>query len=175
MNHFRVYHFAPVAGLLIRLTLVLLAAGSTAWTAIDLNHDGLGDVWQLKYGATGLSADGDADADGLTNSQEALAGTDPFAETSSFRITSMTADPEGVHFSWKTELGKRYQVQSAASLNSPDWQNEGAPMNGTGQKMTMTSNVAASAGKFYRVLAQDVFSAGTGVSDWKNSNSALTR
>ena len=49
---------------------------------LDPNHTGMSLVWQQLYGASGLDPNGDADGDGVSNLQEALAGTNPFDSNS---------------------------------------------------------------------------------------------
>ena len=48
-----------------------------ARAALDTNANQLSDVWESVHGASGLLAAGDPDGDGVSNSDEALAGTDP--------------------------------------------------------------------------------------------------
>ena len=55
---------------------------------IDLNTNGMSDVWEQLYGASGLSPNGDADGDGYSNLKEALAGSNPFDANSIPKITS---------------------------------------------------------------------------------------
>jgi len=59
------------------------SSGSTfrAFIFVDSDSDGLPDSWELQYfgSATGASASGNADGDGLTNLQEYLLGTNPNA------------------------------------------------------------------------------------------------
>ncbi len=146
----------------------MLLAGGTARGAVDVSpQDGLGDIWQLKYGAAGLEQNGDADGDGLANAQEAIAGTDPFKANSTIRISSIHLDAAGVHVAWNTVLGKRYQVQGTTSLATLDWQNEGSPVDGTDADASQLFSTASSQGKFYRVVVQDVYSAGDDLSDWE--------
>ena len=45
--------------------------------ALDLNGDGMSDVWQRVYQAEDMAPEDDADGDGLTNREESWAGTDP--------------------------------------------------------------------------------------------------
>ena len=44
---------------------------------LDLNQNGISDVWEFTYNATLLDRNIDSDGDGATNYQESTAGTDP--------------------------------------------------------------------------------------------------
>jgi uncharacterized protein (DUF1800 family) len=152
------------------LTLATLSATATA--AIDLNADGLGDIWALKYSAAALVQGTDPDGDGKTNAEESAAGTDPFLAASRIAISSMTtggAAGPGVHITWSTVSGKGYQVQSTGSLVNPNWQPEtpNTIIPGTGEAITRTYPVPATNGKYYRILVQDLDSDSDGVSDWE--------
>src|SRR4051812_12052080 len=57
--------------------LLLLALASPA-QKLDQNANGMSDVWEQIYGAAGLTPNGDNDGDGVSNAQEAMAGTSPF-------------------------------------------------------------------------------------------------
>lgn len=50
--------------------------------AIDRNGNGLDDVWEIIYGASALTAAGDADGDRFSNAAESQAGTNPFDASS---------------------------------------------------------------------------------------------
>src|SRR5690242_12366095 len=49
---------------------------------LDMNGNGISDVWEWKYNATGVATNVDSDGDGVPNFLEALAGTDPFDSNS---------------------------------------------------------------------------------------------
>ena len=155
---------------LLKLLLGLVLTGLPARAAVDLfPADGIADIWVLKYGATGLSAAGDADGDGLANSVEAAAGTDPFSPSSIINFSSVTLDAGGLRLTFPTLLGKRYQLQSTAALSPTDWQNVAAPSlhAGTGANLLVTLSATGATERFYRVVVQDTDSDGDGVNDWE--------
>ncbi|HTA29989.1 MAG TPA: thrombospondin type 3 repeat-containing protein, partial [Candidatus Cybelea sp.] len=49
---------------------------------IDLNHNGMSDIWEWLYNAYGIAPNADPDGDGFSDTQEAIAGTDPFNSNS---------------------------------------------------------------------------------------------
>ncbi|MHA3775303.1 DUF1800 family protein [Verrucomicrobiota bacterium sgz303538] len=145
----------------------LLAIAHPAFAVIDLNSDGVGDIWALFHTAEAQSPTADPDGDGQTNAQESAAGTDPRSPNSIIRISSMSLDAAGLHLTFPTLIGKRYQVQSAANLSGTAWANVGSPLAGSGGDVTTIVSAAGAAQKFYRVLVQDVDSDGDGVTDWE--------
>ena len=90
------------------LFLALAVATVPARAIVDLNADGLDDIWALKYNAAGLSASGDADGDGISNHDESVMGTNPFKPDSVVKITAIALDAGGVHLTFPTLIGKRY-------------------------------------------------------------------
>lgn len=156
MSSFRVFAFLAIAWSLL--------TPATTRAGIGLNH-GISDVWKMLHNAGALDPNGDADGDGLTNGQEAAAGTDPFNPNSVIKITAMSVDASGVHLTFPTELGKRYIIQSNSTLNSATWANVvNAVVDGTGSALT---EVVPSGATFYRVLVQDIDSDDDGVTDWE--------
>ena len=129
--------------------------------------DGIPDIWALRYSSGALSPTADTDGDGQKNSAEAAAGTNPNEAGSAIKITSVSADANGVHLTFPTEQGKRYQIQTAPTLASP-WTDFLAPQapDGSGS-LTLTNNAAGATNLFYRVRVQDIDSDGDGVSDWE--------
>ena len=72
--------------------ILILGASSLRAQKIDLNVNGMSDVWESLYGATGLSPAADADGDGMSNLQESIAGTDPYAGISASKINLWSWD-----------------------------------------------------------------------------------
>ena len=72
------------SSLLLLLGSLCVAAAQT----VDLNFNGMSDVWEQIYAATGLDPNADADGDGVPNGVESLAGTSPFDANSFPHITT---------------------------------------------------------------------------------------
>jgi hypothetical protein len=58
-----------------------------------------------------------------------------------------------IELSFPSETGRSYQVQSTADL-SHDWNNQGAPLTGTGATLIYKEALTSETAKFYRVVAQ---------------------
>jgi uncharacterized protein (DUF1800 family) len=148
--------------LCVVLWLQTLPAG-----AIDLNSDGVSDVWALFHPQHSQSPSGDPDGDGLTNAQESMAGTDPASPGSVIRVTSISLTGNELKLKYGTLVGKRYQVQSSPGLVTPDWQNVGTLAVGTGGEVTTTLTGVGVGDKFYRILVKEADTDSDGVSDWE--------
>jgi len=55
---------------------------------VDLNGNGMSDVWEWVYSAYGINPNSDSDGDGFSNLQEVIAGTNPFDSNSYPHIPS---------------------------------------------------------------------------------------
>src|SRR5205823_5077853 len=66
--------------------IVLSIISSKSISGIDLNNDGMSDVWQQKYSVPSADANLDYDGIGLTNSHKSLLGLDPRDPNSRFHL-----------------------------------------------------------------------------------------
>src|ERR1041385_3807110 len=101
--------------------VALLVFGTTGLHAqkVDVNTNGLSDIWELIYGTTGLDPDADSDGDGVINRLEAISGTNPFDANSAPRISPLVISTTDASVSMSSALGKKYQLQSAELICSP--------------------------------------------------------
>jgi hypothetical protein len=96
--------------------------------AEDLNNDGLPDDWQARFWGPDSSkwpgANADSDADGATNLQELLAGTNPVDPASVLRVQMISTDM-GLRLEWNAQPGSIYQIQVLQESGS--WLSIGTP------------------------------------------------
>lgn len=145
-----------------------LALGLPA-RGVDLNGNGMSDIWELIYGASGLDPNGDADGDGASNLQESIAGTDPFDAHSAPLIAATSLSGTNVSVTIACAPGKQYQLQSLDPLGGGGWSNwitEATTVARSGSVLSLSAPSSPTT-KFYRIAIGDVDSDGDGVSDWE--------
>lgn len=137
-----------------------------AYSTIDLNGNGMSDVWESIYGS-GLDPNADLNGTGMTNLQKSIAGLSPYISSPLF-ITSVTnGTGSNLLLNWPSVLGKQYQIQGTASLTSGSWADIGGALAGTGTTMTSTVSRSGST-KFFNVSVTDVYDTGEGaLSNWE--------
>jgi hypothetical protein len=147
----------------------LLAPAARTGVIVDLNHNGMSDIWEWLHGAYGIDPNADPDGDGMSNLQESIAGTNPFDASSVFRIQAVSITGTNVSVTIASALGKFYQLQSTALLGSgaaPAWLTETGLVARTGTNVTLSAS-AGPATKFFRMTVSDVDTDGDGVNDWE--------
>jgi len=145
---------------------VLFAGTAAGLAMVDLNGNGISDVWEQIYGAVSLSPGGDADGDGFSNLQEALAGTNPFDTNSYPHITAFGTTATNFSVTFPSTPGKVYQLQSITNLAGPNWLTETGLVFRSGS--TLTLSAAAGPGlKFFRIAISDTNTDGGLMNDWE--------
>lgn len=146
---------------------VLLAAVCVRG-AVDLNGNQQSDVWEARYGATGLSAVLDADNDGVPNREESVAGTDPF-DPLSFPAVGLASLQTGTVR--QVQAGKLYTVEAADRLGAPWVVITNVP--GTNAAVLAGLPFAGYSQRLFRVSVSDVYSDASGLSDWEKLQAGL--
>ncbi|MBN8247472.1 MAG: DUF1800 domain-containing protein, partial [Verrucomicrobia bacterium] len=137
-----------------------------AWPVTeDLDGSGLPDAWEIRYRAFGLPPSGDADADGHSNAQEALWGTNPFDSQSGIALAFIAVPPD-VELRWPLEPLKRQALFWKSGTN--DWIEYAAPpLTVDGQSFVrLPDRIELEPTELYRVDTEDQDYDGDGVSDW---------
>ena len=146
--------------------LLLLTARLGPAQMIDLNTNGMSDVWEQIYGASAVVPGADADGDGYSNLKEALAGTSPFSTNSFPKISTGVKAGTNFTVTLPCELGKQYQLQSVTVAGSTNWVVETNVVVRSGTSLTLTASAGASL-KLFRTAVSDVDTDGDGVNDWE--------
>lgn len=140
-------------------------AGAVWPTGADLDGNGLPDAWEVRYRAFNLPPNGDADGDGVSNLQEAKAGTDPFSASSVLRV-GLNQQTNDVVVNWPNILGKNQKLFSSSNLVTWAQSALTPAVNGGTASLRMTNRVRQLSREFYRVSTDDLDSDGDGVQDW---------
>jgi hypothetical protein len=152
------------------VVLILSILGTQALRAqmIDVNRDGMSDIWQWLYNANGVSPTADPDGDGFSNLQESIAGTDPFNPNSYPHITFSSYAATNFSVTMSSYLGKQYTLLSITNIISDtNWVAETNLVSRSGTTVTLGAAPTATT-KFYRIAVSDVNSDGSGLmNDWE--------
>lgn len=94
---------------------------------MDSSGDGIPDWWMLGQfdavignAADRTRAEDDHDGDGMSNWEEYVAGTSPHDPESLLQLDGL-GQGQGTGLQFQSVAGRRYRVQSSASLVEPDW------------------------------------------------------
>jgi hypothetical protein len=160
--------FNKLIGFSLFVAGVFLAAPPSRAQMVDLNGNGMSDIWELIYNAASLDPNGDADGDGASNRMEATAGTNPFDSNSVPRITATSLVGTNFNVTMPCALGKQYMLQSVEpGLGGwSNWTTEASIIVRSGTTVTLSAPAIATA-KFFRVAISDVDTDGDGVNDWE--------
>jgi Protein of unknown function (DUF1800)/PA14 domain/CHRD domain len=148
--------------------LIIMMAGTVRSPAqmLDLNGNGISDVWELMYGASGIDPNADSDGDGVINGLEAIAGTNPFDSNSVPKISSFNYTNAGFSVTFLNAWGKFYQLQSVQILGDTNWVNETNMVARSGSVSTLTAP-ADTVAKYFRMVISDTNSDASGMNDWE--------
>ncbi|MFK7910114.1 MAG: DUF1800 family protein [Akkermansiaceae bacterium] len=152
-------------------SFAVFAGASTCNAIVDLNSNGISDVWENKYNASPLVVDAaakaaDEDGDGQSNEDEAVAGTNPRDPLSVHKVGAITHSGSDVTLTCPTEKGKRYQIFISDSLQSLSWSGHGSPEVASGSSMVTPLSNQTGTRNFYRVVVDDADSDSDGIPDW---------
>ncbi len=120
----------------------------------DTDGDGIEDAWEMVYFDT-LARDGNADfdGDGFTDRQEYQSGSDPTNRGSVLKVLSLTRPgAASTRLLWTSSPGRRYQVETKATVTALSWTPVGSVVTTSGTTATLLDTESApSAERYYRV------------------------
>ena len=126
---------------------------NTNGPVVDIDQDGMADVWELAHGLDPQINDAalDPDGDGMSNRQEYLAGTNPHDALDFFHFSRVSIAPTSCALEFPTQTNRTYAVEFRNSLLATDaWQSLTNGVPGTGG--TMVINAARNQNiRFYRL------------------------
>ena len=93
-----------------------VSAAVAAPSMVDLDGDGMSDVWQLAFDAFGLDGAGDEDGDGFTNAEESALGTAPRDASSRFVFEGWKVREGGLELRFEGAAGQNYFVETSEDL-----------------------------------------------------------
>ena len=135
------------------LCLLLIGASPCLHAGLDLNGNGISDIWETQFNAIGLALGADPDGDGYTNASEALAGTDPF-NASSHPSLGVSPMPQALRLEMEGLDGKQYKILTSASLLGP-WVSA-EMMLGAGNPFTRDFAMTGAPRQFFKLSIGDV-------------------
>ena len=120
----------------------------------DSDGDGMPDWWELQFGTSVSTPDGNADPDhdGLTNLQEYLAGTNPHDPNSSLRAQQITVAAGIVTLRFPAASNHTYSAFSATNLKGPWSKLSDVPAYVTNRMALVTDTFSGSGTRFYRFV-----------------------
>lgn len=156
---------------------------------LDTNNNGISDFWELHFNNGSLfdesfAPQADSDADGWTNAQEAVAGTDPFdanppvglirpaianiptvfGEPDENGVPTVTT-PEAVTVTWPTIKGKSYSLLFSPDLTPGSWLAVGDAFVGNGNAVEYGFLTGSAERCFWRVTVADADTDTDGLTD----------
>jgi len=110
--------------------LLCLWAGSRVFGVVDVNSNGVSDVWEAMYGEL-TEPNVDSDGDGFTNLEEARAGTNPSDADDAPKMSAVAfSEADEILSEIRTAAGIRYQLYLSMDLAS--WYSVGPGVRGQG-------------------------------------------
>src|ERR1035438_3509366 len=122
---------------------------------VDLNGNGMSDIWEWVYNAYDINPNADSDGDGFSNWQESIAGTNPFDPNSCPHIQASGYTEPVFRVTIPAVSGGYYELQSLTLLGSTNWQIETSVVALSNSTVTLDGNADASA-KFFRIAITNV-------------------
>ncbi|HEY4417091.1 MAG TPA: PA14 domain-containing protein, partial [Verrucomicrobiae bacterium] len=149
----------------LTLACLLFGCGVAHAQMVDLNGNGISDVWEWMYNRYSMPLADNPDGIGYSSVEEGKAGINP-ADSKTFPRLTFGMAGSNITVSIPCALGKEYQLQSVSWSPGANWITESNIVARTGANIIFTSAKSGQM-KMYRVIINDVDSDGDGVNDWE--------
>lgn len=101
----------------LRIILLFLSIWAVQGLAIDLDDDGMSDIWEREFNAELLQPQLDQDGDGFTNLQESKIGSNPFDPADNYSVTHGFTRSGDAAIVWTPRPGKIYTPRLKGTVN----------------------------------------------------------
>ncbi len=121
----------------------------------DSDADSLPDTWEMAwFGTLARNGAGDFDADGMTDLQEFLAGTNPKDATDYFHILSVSKTTNGLKILFHAAGNRTYSVLYSTGSPAGPWHKlADAPVSSNPASVEITDTNLGDGSRFYRLVA----------------------
>jgi len=113
----------------LRIMALMMSVWAIQAVAIDLDGDGMSDIWEQEYNAELLQPQADQDNDGFSNLQESKIGSNPFDPADNYNISYGVTRAGNGAIVWSPRPGKVYTPRLKASVNGA-WSGVGFQIGG---------------------------------------------
>ena len=128
--------------------------GGTPGTVLsggDIDNDGLDDSEEETAGTDPLNPD--TDGDGTLDGEELDAGTDPLDRLSVFRLTEVVREGNTTQATWNSVPGRRYTLQVSSDLTGGSW-TDVSTVEATESTTRLPHAGAGASELYYRVIVE---------------------
>jgi len=112
-----------------RIILIFLSFATVQALGIDLDADGMSDIWEREFNAELLQPQADQDDDGFTNLQESKIGSNPFDPADNYSVTHGVTRSGDAAIVWTPRPGKVYTPRLKATVEG-SWAGTGFQIGG---------------------------------------------
>ena len=163
-----------VVAISLLLVVAHVPAAIVPGPRIDLNGNGMSDIWEWSYNVYGINPNTDPDGDGFLNWQEAIAGTDPLNSNSYPQIPVFFSTPTNFTVTFPAALGKVYTLEGITNWYNANWgvQTNAEALSGTNLTFIVPVGPMMT---FYCIGISDTNSDGSGrMNDWEKFQVGLS-